>query len=210
MTETVAFVTVTEHVAVLLPSAVLTVIVAEPAVLAVTVPSDATVATEVLLEDQETFLFVAVLGDTVADSLKVWPAIRDSVVGETETPVTETVAVVTETAHVAVLPPSVVFTVMVAEPAALAVTVPSVETVATEVLLDDHVTALFVAFDGDTVAFKVLELPTVRLIEDLSRDTPVTATDEPATVTVHWSVFPPSTVLTVITAVPADFAVTTP
>ena len=45
--------------------------------------------------------------------------------------------------------------VMVAVPAALAVTLPLLLTVATFVFEDFHVTALFVAFDGVTVAFRV-------------------------------------------------------
>jgi hypothetical protein len=52
----------------------------------------------------------------------------------------------------AVYPPSFVLTVIVALPAARAVTSPFVETVAIFVLLDDHVTLLFVAFEGETVA----------------------------------------------------------
>ena len=47
----------------LLPSAVVTVIVAVPTDLAVTTPVDDTVATLVLLLDQVTFLFAALLGD---------------------------------------------------------------------------------------------------------------------------------------------------
>ena len=44
---------------------------------------------------------------------------------------------------------------MVADPTAFAVTTPEEETVATDVLFDDHVTVLFVAFEGETVAVKV-------------------------------------------------------
>ena len=58
-------VTVTEQEAVLFPSCVVQVIVTEPATLAVTVPSDPTVATDVLLEVHETEAFVALLGETV-------------------------------------------------------------------------------------------------------------------------------------------------
>ena len=47
------------------------VIVADPAAFAATVPSEATVATDVLLEDQETAAFVALLGDTVGVNLDV-------------------------------------------------------------------------------------------------------------------------------------------
>src|SRR5687767_5578428 len=60
--------------------------------------------------------------------------------------------VVTVIADVAVLPPSCVVTVIVALPAATPVTRPLLLTVATEELLVDHVTVLFVALEGDTVA----------------------------------------------------------
>ena len=89
--------------------------------------------------------------------------------------VTETIAAWTVTEHVAVLDPSVVVTVIVAVPAALAVTTPLEDTVATEVLLDDHVTDLSVAFDGNTVAVKVSVSPTVMDNELLFKLTPVTA-----------------------------------
>ena len=63
--------TVTEQVAFLLPSSVVTVIVAVPAFFAVTTPELETVATVVLFEVQVTFLFVALDGDTVAVSVCV-------------------------------------------------------------------------------------------------------------------------------------------
>ena len=44
---------------------------------------------------------------------------------------------------------------MVTVPAALAVTTPAEDTVATEVLLEDHVTDLSVALDGEIVAVNV-------------------------------------------------------
>ena len=50
------------------------------------------------------------------------------------------------------LVPSDVVAVMVAEPADFAVTSPLLFTVATDVLLDFHVTVLLVAFVGSTVA----------------------------------------------------------
>ena len=132
--------TVTEHVTFLPPSEVVQVIVADPAALAVTVPSDATVATDLLLEVHETAVFVALLGEIDGVNLYVCPMLNDNTVGETETLVTCTVALLTVTVHVAVLPPSSVRTVIVAEPAAFAVTTPLDETVATEVLFDDQVT----------------------------------------------------------------------
>ena len=71
------------------------------------------------------------------------------------TPVTETVLALTVTIHVAVFPPSLVFTVIIAVPAAFAVTTPEDDTVATDVLLDDQVTDLSVAFEGVIVAVRV-------------------------------------------------------
>jgi hypothetical protein len=61
-------------------------------------------------------------------------------------------AAVTVTSHAAVLPPSVVITVMVAFPAFTAVILPAASTVATPVLLELHVTALFSASAGAAVA----------------------------------------------------------
>ena len=70
-------------------------------------------------------------------------------VGETLTPVTGTLTVI---AVVAVKPPSAVVAVMVADPAALAVTTPPAVTEATPDALELQVTVLLVAFSGDTVA----------------------------------------------------------
>ncbi len=111
-------VTVTLLVAVLPPSSVLTVMAAEPAATPDTTPTALTVATEVLLEDQFTFLLVALAGDTVADKVVVFPLLRVSEVGETLTLETATEVLVTFTVAVAVLAPSCVVTVMVAEPVA--------------------------------------------------------------------------------------------
>jgi hypothetical protein len=78
--------------------------------------------------------------------------------------------------------------VMVAVPALTAVTVPLL-TVATPLLLLDHVTFLFVALLGATVATSVSLLPTVRLVDGLLSVTPVTATLAEVTVTVAVSLF---------------------
>ena len=64
-------VTVTATVAVLLPSAVVTVMVAVPFATAVITPLLLTVAIFALLELQVTFLFVAVAGATVAAAVLV-------------------------------------------------------------------------------------------------------------------------------------------
>ena len=115
----------------------------------------------------------------------------------------------TVTVHVAVLPPSTVVTVMVAVPFAFAVTTPFA-TVATAVLLLLHVTALFAALSGATVATSVAVSPAASSSTAfVFRVTPVTATGI-STVTSHVAVLPPSTVVTVMVAVPFAFAVTTP
>jgi hypothetical protein len=82
--------TVTEQVAVLLPSAVVTVIMALPKVLAVTTPVSETVATAVLLLLHDTDLFVALEGATVAVNVSMTPNSRASVFLFKDTPVTDT------------------------------------------------------------------------------------------------------------------------
>jgi hypothetical protein len=66
--------------------------------------------------------------------------------------------------------------VIVADPAAFAVTTPDVDTVATDELLEDHVTDLSVALEGVTVAVSDWVSPTVMDNDVLSRLTPVTET----------------------------------
>ena len=112
--------------------------------------------------------------------------------------------------QVAVFPPSLVVTVIAAEPAAFAVTTPVLDTVATEVLFEDQVTVLSVALDGDTVAKRVWVSPTFIVNDVLFRLTPVTGIAAAVTVTTQEAFLPPSVVVTVIVAVPAFFAVTTP
>jgi hypothetical protein len=90
---------------------------------------------------------------------------------------------VTVTEQVAVLPPLTVVTVMAVLPALIPITTPFV-TVATAGLLLLHVTSLFVASTGITVADKVSEPPTVRDSVVLFRLTPVTATPLEVIVTV--------------------------
>jgi hypothetical protein len=186
------------------------VIIAVPAAFAVTTPDVDTVATDVLLDDQVTALFVALLGYTVGVSVCVSPTVTESDVLFKLTLVTGTAAAETVTAQVAVLLPSLVLTVIVALPAAWAVTTPYVETVATEVLLDDQVTDLFVALVGLTVAVKVSLPPTDSERDDLLSVTPVTLTVEALTVTEQFAIFLPSSVRTVTTADPDFLAVTTP
>lgn len=71
--------------------------------------------------------------------------------------------------------PSSVVTVIVAVPADSAVINPLLFTVATSVSLLINVTALFVAFAGDTVAVIVSLSPTLSDVEFLFNVTPVTA-----------------------------------
>ena len=82
--------TVTEHVAVLLPSAVFTVMVAVPGATALTLPLESTVAMLLLLELHDTSLLVALLGLTVAVSVKEPPTVMLAEVLSNETPVTAT------------------------------------------------------------------------------------------------------------------------
>jgi hypothetical protein len=99
---------------------------------------------------------------------------------------------------------------MVALPAAMPVTKPLELTVATLVLLLLHVTVLFVALVGATVAVNCCVPPTAidALVGDIV--TPVTATVDEVTVTAQVAVLEPSWVVTVIVAVPAALPVTKP
>ena len=85
-------------------------------------------------------------------------------------------ASVTVTEQVAVLFPSAVETVTVADPAFTAVTLPLSSTVATSVADDFQLTDLLLAFSGLTVAVSVSEVPSTRLRAVLLSETPVTAT----------------------------------
>ena len=83
----------------------------------------------------------------------------------------------TFTVHVAVKPPSFVVAVITAEPSvtpAAALTVPFWSTVTTLSLSDAHVTPLFVAFKGATVAVSVKLSPVSIVCVVLLRLTPVT------------------------------------
>jgi hypothetical protein len=210
VTATNGSITVTVQVAVLPPSAVVTMMIAVPAATAVTIPLLFTVATPVLLLLQVTFLFVALAGNTDAMRVDVPPMFKPRVLRFKLTPVT---GAVTVTVLLAVLPPSWVDTVMVAFPPPTAVTTPLL-TVATLVLLLFQFTFLFVALLGLTVDVRVaVAPPTVILRVDWLSVTPVTGTSAlPAatTVTAQVAVLLPSTVVTVIVAFPAAIAVTKP
>jgi hypothetical protein len=123
---------------------------------------------------------VALDGSTVAVSEEEEPFVIAIVDLSSSTPVTLTVVagVLTVTLHVAVLLPSSVVTVMVALPAETALTTP-LDTVATDVLLDFHVTFLLVASDGEMVGVSLVSEPVSKAIEVLSSDTPVTLTSFP-------------------------------
>jgi hypothetical protein len=124
--------TVMTEVAVKLPSAVVTVMVAVPTDTPVTRPVELTVATAVLLLLQVTFWFVVLAGAIVAVNCCVPPIKIEAVVGDTLTPVTSIgLTVIT---LVAVLAPSAEVTVMVAVPTDTPVTSPVALTVATAVL----------------------------------------------------------------------------
>jgi len=134
------------------------VIVAVPTATAVTVPFD-TVATDESLVVHETLLSVAVDGNTVAVKVSVPPTVSAiaAVFRTTEsTGTTDTVTL--HDADFAGLDFEV--QVIVADPSATAVTVPS-STVATDESLVVHVTLLSVAISGNTVAVKVSVPPTV-------------------------------------------------
>jgi type 1 fimbria pilin len=153
------------QVAVLDPLAVVTVMVQEPLATAVTSPEPFTVATEPLDVVHATAVFVAFVGVTEASSCKVPPGDKDAEVRFKDTPVTFTIPV-TVTAHVAVLFPSAVVTVIVVDPAEIPVKRPDVLTVATPGLEEVHVTALFVAFSGTTVAVSCWVAPTSKVAVD--------------------------------------------
>ena len=163
-----------------------------------------------MLDDQVTDWSVALDGVTEAVNAYVSPSVIDKVLLSKLTPVTEMIFAFTLTEHEAVFDPSFVFTVIVAEPTAFAVTTPKEETVATEVLLDDQVTDWSVALDGVTIAVNASDSPSVNEIVLLSKTTPVTGTTLAFTVTLQVAVLPRSFVFTVIVAVPTDCAVKTP
>ena len=101
------------------------------------------------------------------------------------------------------LVPSVVLAVMEALPTVFAVTKPLLLTVATELLLVDQVTVLFVALLGSTVAVNCIVLPSVNSALVLFSDIVVARIG--LTVMEHDAVkLLPSVVLAVIVTVPGD------
>ena len=148
--------TLTVHFAVFLPSAVVAVITACPPETALITPAAETVATFVFELVQITFLFEAFAGRTVALSVPVWPALRFIALTLSST---DFVCLRTLTVQTAFFPPSTAFAVMVAVPTETAFTTPFLLTVATLVFEELHLTALFNALFGRTVALSVLDAP---------------------------------------------------
>ena len=167
--------TVTGQVADLpLPSLAVAVIVAVPFETAVTLPLWSTVATDVLSDDQVTDLSFALLGEMVGLNVTVFPSLSVTEDQFSVMPVTNWATVISQ---VAVLDWSLVVTVMVAEPLPTAVTLPLASTVATDVLEDFQLTALFVASEGRIVGVKVRVFPIVlKVYWVLSSKTLVTGT----------------------------------
>jgi hypothetical protein len=173
VTEIVMGLTDTVQAAILLPSSVLTVMVVDPALTAVTNPSSDTVATPVLPLLHVTFLFVALAGAIIAYRVSVLPSRIEVDVLSRVTPVT--VTGFTLTVQEAVLPPLAVVTVIVAVPTPAAVTVPASDAVATYILLLLHITFWFVALAGVIAGVRVSVSPTRRVVDALFKETPVTA-----------------------------------
>lgn len=92
--------------------------------------------------------------------------------------------------------------VIVVMPWPTAVTTPLADTVATRGSSTSQVTFLLVAFAGETVAIKVSVSPGLKYNLVLLSDTDETGMFVAVTVTVTDAVKPPSTVLTVMVAVP--------
>ncbi len=152
------------------------VIVAVPGAIASTLPS-VTVAAAALLVLHVTLLSVKLSGLTIAVSVSVSPTDSVRALLFKLTLFVSVAGVFTVTVHDASNPPSDVFAVMVAVPCATAVTVPLlISTVAIFGLFELHITALFVAFAGATVAASFSVWPSSRLSVGLFRLTPVTFT----------------------------------
>ena len=136
-----------------LPLFEVAVIVAVPALTAVTTPFEDTVATALL--DVAHFTVVPSASTTATFTVAVLPSSRVTVAGATLI-----AGVTTLTVHLATFfEPSAVVAVIVAVPALTAVTTPFEDTFATFVLDDFHVTFFDVAFEGATVALSVFLAP---------------------------------------------------
>jgi len=182
------------------------VIVAVPGAMPVTTPPD-TVATAVLLEVQVTILSVTTTpfaSFTVGVSVVVLAAAIVTVLGVTTTLPT---GVVTVTVALPLLSPLVAVTV--AWPAATPVTVPLEETVATAVLLDDHVTTRSVTVTP-FASFTVTDIATVAFGESVIVVGRTVTLPTAVAVTVIAAVALWPAAVAVIVAVPTPIAVTVP
>ena len=206
--------TVISQLAVNPPSLVVTVIVAFPSAIAVTFPFSSTLATFSSLLIQETSLFVASSGKILAINFNSSFTFNSDEVLSNETPVTLISSPFGSTviSQLAVNPPSLVVTVIVAFPSAIAVTFPFSSTLATFSSLLIQETSLFVASSGKILAINFNSSFTFNSDEVLSNETPVTLISSPfgSTVISQLAVNPPSLVVTVIVAFPSAIAVIFP
>ncbi len=187
------------------PSIVRAVTVAVPAKRPMTLPLGSTDTTAGSDDVHPTSLSVAEAGATVALSRAVCPDISETAVGLTVTPVADTG--VTDKDAVAVNPPSRVRAVMTAVPGAKPSTTPELDTDAMSTLDEAQMTAWSAAFAGRTDATSEVDVPAGIEANEGVTEMPVTGT---GTVIEAVAENPPSTVVTVTTAVPAATPVMTP
>jgi len=192
----------------LLPSVVAQVIVVLPAETAVNLPFCDIVAT--LGFDEVHFrIFDAFAGVTVALKVPVLPVGQFIVLQFNLRLVARVVFFVTVTLQVAYLPlPSFALQVIVVVPTPTDVSLPVCDIVATLGFDDVHVSVLFMAFDGATVALKLALLPTGHLIVAALSFTLVTGLPT-VTLQVTFKLLP-SVVAQVIIVVPIAFEVSLP
>jgi len=210
-TVTVATCAETTTVAVpLLPSDV-AVIVAVPGATAVTTPVVETVAIAVPLDVHVTTLLVTTVpavSFTVIDNVAVSPVKRDALAGERATLPTGTGGAATTVTVADPVFPSLV-AVMVAVPVATPETTPVGDTVATDVVLELHVTVRpesVLPAESFTTLVSVAVLPAVTLV--VGGCTATTATGAGVTVTLALPVWP--SLVAEIVATPSVTPVTTP
>lgn len=195
--------TLTLHLAIFAPEAVLTVTTALPGATPLITPFELTL-TIFLSEEDKTTAWFAEAGLTVALRLIFSPMSRYAELLSRET---EETGLTTLTTHLALNEPSLVLTVMFAVPGFFAVTTPFCETTATFLLEEPHLTSLKNASEGLTEAVRVIFLPMLIVAEVLLSLTPVT---DLITVTLTEALTVLSGENAVITAVPFDLPVTAP
>jgi hypothetical protein len=183
------------------------VIVAVPALTAVTTPCLSTVATAGLLDVQIRVRLPAFNGWTSWSSPRVRPTARVKLVGDTVTLVTGIAVIVT--VAVAVTPPPGAVAVTVTVPGAIAVSIPDELILASDELLVAHVISFgLLASAGVSVAANCWFAPALILAVVGVTVMPVAGTK--TTVTVVVAVNPPSSDRAVIVAVPGEVPVTRP